>query len=80
MGLGMNDVVPIDTHVFYITSTYYLPELPPMISKSKSHWPMIHEFWKSQFGEYAGWAQSMLFTSELSMVKGTQGTKRKYRK
>jgi N-glycosylase/DNA lyase len=77
MGLGMSDVVPIDTHVFYVTSTYYLPELPPMSSTSKSHWAMIHEFWKSQFGEYAGWAQSMLFTSELPMVKST---KRKYRK
>lgn len=69
MALEMNEVVPIDTHVFNI-SKKYLKDLPKEYGKlNKKHFDQIQEFWVDIFGEYAGWAQSTLFTNQVSVLK-----------
>jgi N-glycosylase/DNA lyase len=67
MGLEMNEVVPIDTHVFKITVTSYLKDLPKEYGKlTAKNFEQIQSFWAERFGDYSGWAQCMLFTNQVS--------------
>jgi len=78
MALEMNEVVPIDTHIFRISLTNYLPSLPNEYNKcGVKHFEQIQTFWSERFGAYAGWAQTTLFTNELRSFKQKQPTKRK---
>jgi 3-methyladenine DNA glycosylase/8-oxoguanine DNA glycosylase len=77
MALEMNQVVPVDTHVFKITSTKYLTHLPKEYSKlSVRNFEEIQDFWVERFGDYAGWTQTTLFTNQLSAFKQKQPAKR----
>jgi len=67
MGLMKNKVVPVDTHVFQLTKEMYKPAFLDSTKKniSKEVNRRIGIFYFELFGEYAGWAQSVLFTARL---------------
>ncbi|KAL5275526.1 OGG1 family protein [Megaselia abdita] len=75
MSLGHLQAVPIDTHIFQIAQKHYMPEA---LSKIKSVTPKIYDDISDKFrdvyGEYAGWAQTILFCAQLSRFKEKEDT------
>lgn len=63
MALDKHDIVPIDTHVYQIAVRDYKFKGSKTMNKQVYH--QIRVFFKEIFGPYAGWAQSVLFTSDL---------------
>lgn len=59
-------VVPVDTHVWHIASREFDKSL---LHESKSLTPKMHDrvmkLFTDRFGEYAGWAHSLMFAAEL---------------
>ncbi|RCK66377.1 N-glycosylase/DNA lyase [Candida viswanathii] len=67
MSLDKHDVVPIDTHVYQIAvRDYKFKGKKDVKTLNKETYAAIREFFKEVFGEYAGWAQSVLFAADLS--------------
>lgn len=66
MALDKHDCVPVDTHVFQIAvRDYKFKGKKDMKTMNKVTYDAIRLFFKDLFGEYAGWAQSVLFASDL---------------
>lgn len=69
MSLGHLQSVPIDTHIFKIVRSSYMPQY----SKLKSITPKVYEEiggkLRSIYGEYAGWAQTILFCADLRIFQ-----------
>ncbi|GAW01178.1 DNA glycosylase [Lentinula edodes] len=67
MSLGKTDVVPVDTHVHQIAIKYYGMKASPKGKMNMT--PKLYEELSTKFvqvwGGYAGWAHSVLFTSDL---------------
>ncbi|ODQ79405.1 hypothetical protein BABINDRAFT_171637 [Babjeviella inositovora NRRL Y-12698] len=64
MALDKHGVVPVDTHVYQIAKRDYKfkgkgETVTPQINKA------VGDFFRDLWGEYAGWAHSVLFTAEL---------------
>ncbi|VDD86226.1 unnamed protein product [Enterobius vermicularis] len=72
MGLRMNSVVPVDTHVIKLTAENYLSTLKTKKTIGKELYRKIGAIWFSTFGEYAGWAHSVLFSSKLHSFTRTR--------
>lgn len=83
--LDKNQAIPVDTHVWKVATQYLLPELA-----GKSLTPklsiVVADAFVAKFGEYAGWAQTVLFIGQLPAQKllatevtsdATKATKRK---
>ncbi|EMG47606.1 Ogg1 N-glycosylase/DNA lyase [Candida maltosa Xu316] len=67
MSLDKHDVVPIDTHVYQIAiRDYKFKGNKSMKTLNKETYSAIRTYFKGIFGEYAGWAQSVLFAADLS--------------
>lgn len=67
MALDKHDVVPVDTHVYQIAiRDYKYKGKRDLKTMNKKVYEDIRTFFKNIFGPYAGWAQSVLFTSDLS--------------
>ncbi|GEM09568.1 N-glycosylase/DNA lyase [Rhodotorula toruloides] len=64
-GMGWNEIVPVDTHVFQIAVRDYSFPSP----RSASLTPQLHDrvssFLADKWGPYAGWAQQVLFFADL---------------
>ncbi|KAE8727856.1 N-glycosylase/DNA lyase OGG1 [Hibiscus syriacus] len=66
--LDQHHAIPVDTHVWQIATKYLLPELagarltPKLFSR-------VADAFVSKYGEYAGWAQTLLFIAELPSQK-----------
>ncbi|XP_020245120.1 N-glycosylase/DNA lyase OGG1, partial [Asparagus officinalis] len=71
--LDQHHAIPVDTHVWQIATRYLLPELA-----GKSLTPklcgQVAEAFVSKFGNYAGWAQNVLFIGELPSQKALVAT------
>ncbi|KAK6454206.1 8-oxoguanine DNA glycosylase [Scheffersomyces xylosifermentans] len=66
MALDKHDVVPVDTHVYQIAvRDYKFKGKKDMKTMNKATYESIRVFFKELFGPYAGWAQSVLFASDL---------------
>uniref|UniRef100_A0A0N5AKB4 DNA-(apurinic or apyrimidinic site) lyase n=1 Tax=Syphacia muris TaxID=451379 RepID=A0A0N5AKB4_9BILA len=65
MGLHMHRVVPVDTHVLQLTRALYCPELMNKTNMNRATYSNISTTWQNIFGDYAGWAQSVLFNAHL---------------
>lgn len=66
MALDKHDTVPIDTHVYQIAvRDYKFRGKRDLKSLNKVMYGEIREHFKDIFGEYAGWAQSVLFAADL---------------
>ncbi|KAB5581068.1 N-glycosylase/DNA lyase [Coniochaeta sp. 2T2.1] len=67
MGLGWHEAVPVDTHVWQIAQRDY--KFGRGKSKTKTFNKAVHDavgdHFRGIWGEYAGWAQSVLFTANL---------------
>ncbi|RDD39929.1 N-glycosylase/DNA lyase [Trichoplax sp. H2] len=68
MSLDKPSVVPVDTHVFQISSRYYIPGLRKQKSLTGKAYTEISEYFLKLYGPYAGWAHSVLFTADLKNV------------
>lgn len=67
MALDKHDVVPIDTHVYQIAvRDFKYKGKRDMKSLNKQMYAAMRDFYKEIFGDYAGWAQSVLFASDLN--------------
>ncbi|ODV97891.1 hypothetical protein PACTADRAFT_31311 [Pachysolen tannophilus NRRL Y-2460] len=64
MSLDKHDIVPIDTHVFNIVKRDYKFKSSSKNLNNKLYLEIRH-FLKKLWGEYAGWAHSILFTADL---------------
>lgn len=67
MALDKHDIVPVDTHVYQIAiRDYKFKGKKDLKTMNKKTYHDIRLFFKEIFGDFAGWAQSVLFTSDLS--------------
>ncbi|ODV85143.1 hypothetical protein CANARDRAFT_159875 [[Candida] arabinofermentans NRRL YB-2248] len=64
MSLQKHDVVPIDTHVFKIATKDYKFSCKSK-TLNKELYSEIQTFFKNLWGDYAGWAHSVLFAADL---------------
>ncbi|XP_043933978.1 N-glycosylase/DNA lyase isoform X2 [Protopterus annectens] len=66
MSLDKTEAVPVDTHVWQIAKRHYLPHLG---SDNKTLTDRLYKeignYFHNLWGPYAGWAQSVLFCSDL---------------
>ncbi|ERS96100.1 hypothetical protein HMPREF1624_07636 [Sporothrix schenckii ATCC 58251] len=65
MGLGWGEAVPVDTHVWQIAVRDY--KFKKLASKtfSRAIHDAVGDHFRTLWGPYAGWAQSVLFTANL---------------
>lgn len=64
--LGHHDCIPVDVHVWRITTRDYDPTLRKAKSLTPAVYEQVGQAWRSRFGEYAGWAHSLLFGAEVA--------------
>ncbi|KIY43576.1 DNA glycosylase, partial [Fistulina hepatica ATCC 64428] len=72
MSLDKKEVIPVDTHVYQIAIKHYGLKLKSTSKSSREKAPMTPKIYdevsnklSAVWGEYAGWAHSVLFTSDL---------------
>ncbi|KAK8780548.1 8-oxoguanine DNA glycosylase [Amblyomma americanum] len=65
MALDKSEAVPVDVHVWRMATQHYLPHLRSLKNLSAVAYKEIGDHFRERFGCYAGWAQSVLFTSDL---------------
>ncbi|XP_074602365.1 8-oxoguanine DNA glycosylase isoform X2 [Brevipalpus obovatus] len=65
MSLDKHEAIPVDTHVWKIALTTYLPHLKRTKSMTDRSYREIGDFFRKHFGSYAGWAHSILFAADL---------------
>lgn len=68
MSLNHLSAVPVDTHVIQIAK-HYLPEVENLKSMTPTLYRKIGNEFRNVYGEYSGWAQTVLFCAELSGFK-----------
>lgn len=78
MGLGWGEAVPVDTHVWQIAQRDYRfgkGKAGKTATLSKALYDAVGDHFRSLWGEYAGWAHSVLFTADLKAFaeKGGKG-------
>eukprot|EP00656_Telonema_subtile_P031873 TRINITY_DN34912_c0_g1_i1.p1 TRINITY_DN34912_c0_g1~~TRINITY_DN34912_c0_g1_i1.p1 ORF type:complete len:361 (+),score=107.68 TRINITY_DN34912_c0_g1_i1:70-1152(+) len=62
--------IPVDTHVWQIAVRDYDPTLQQTSSLTDTVYKRVGETFRSRYGQYAGWAHSLLFCAELpSFIK-----------
>ncbi|KAF6211869.1 hypothetical protein GE061_012385 [Apolygus lucorum] len=59
------NTVPVDTYVYQVASRYYLPHLREKKTITKKAYDEIDETFAKIFGDYCGWAHTVLFCSDL---------------
>lgn len=65
MGLGWAESVPVDTHVWQIAQRDYKMGKTKTKTFNKVMYDAVGDLFRSIWGEYAGWAHSVLFTADL---------------
>lgn len=68
MSLNQLSAVPVDTHIIQIAK-HYLPEVVNVKSMTPTLYRKIGNEFRRVYGEYSGWAQTVLFVAELSGFK-----------
>lgn len=67
MSLDHLEAIPVDTHIFQLAKIY-LPNL-----KAKTVTPKVYnevaDYFRKIYGDYSGWAQTVLFVSDLRSFK-----------
>ncbi|KAI9293473.1 n-glycosylase/DNA lyase-like protein [Neoconidiobolus thromboides FSU 785] len=69
MSLDKHDAIPVDTHVFQIAKRDYGFKGGRNKTLSRKEYDSINQHFRDIFGEYAGWAHSILFTADLKMYE-----------
>lgn len=65
MGLGWGESVPVDTHVWQIAQRDYKFGKSKSKTFNKAMYDAVGNHFRSIWGDYAGWAHSVLFTADL---------------
>ncbi|TWU77181.1 8-oxoguanine glycosylase ogg1 [Metarhizium rileyi] len=65
MGLGWGESVPVDTHVWQIAQRDYKFGKSKTKTFNKAMYDAVGDHFRGIWGEYAGWAHSVLFTADL---------------
>jgi len=68
MSMDQTDAVPVDTHMFNIAKEY-LPHLKDYKSVTDKVYTEIGNHFRELYGDYAGWAHSVLFSADLKHLK-----------
>lgn len=79
MSLGYLEAVPIDTHIFQIARTNYLPHLKEQKTVTPKIHTEINAYLRELWGPLAGWAQAIIFSTKIN-VKSESNGKRKHMK
>ena len=72
MSLDKTDAIPVDTHMFQIAAKSYLPHLKGCKSVTDKVYWEIGDHFRSLYGDYAGWAHSVLFSADLPHLKSLE--------
>ena len=59
MSLDQPSAVPVDTHMFQIAASKYLPHLKGYKSVTDKVYKEIGDHFRMLYGDYAGWAHSV---------------------
>ncbi|XP_071947831.1 N-glycosylase/DNA lyase-like [Antedon mediterranea] len=70
--LDKTEAIPVDTHVWQITARDYMPKLTKTKSLTAKVYQEIGNCYRQLFGQYAGWAHSVLFSADLRKFKELQ--------
>ncbi|GAB0132867.1 hypothetical protein EsDP_00001289 [Epichloe bromicola] len=65
MGLGWGESVPVDTHVWQIAQRDYKFGKTKAKTFNKVMYDAVGDHFRKIWGDYAGWAHSVLFTADL---------------
>ena len=65
MGLGWGESVPVDTHVWQIAQRDYKFGKIKTKTFNKAMYDAVGDHFRGIWGDYAGWAHSVLFTADL---------------
>lgn len=65
MGLGWGESVPVDTHVWQIAQRDYKFGKTKAKTLNKAMYDAVGDHFRKIWGDYAGWAHSVLFTADL---------------
>ncbi|XP_059222967.1 N-glycosylase/DNA lyase isoform X1 [Stomoxys calcitrans] len=76
MSLNHLESVPIDTHIFKIAQSVYMPQLRAVKAVTPKIYEEIAEKFRQIYGAYAGWTQAVLFCSELRQFQTDQQTEK----
>lgn len=77
MSLNHLDAIPVDTHIFQIAAQHYIKDLKKVKSVTGKVYNEIGDFFRLTYGEYAGWAQTVLFCADLKMFKDDEGVSKR---
>lgn len=69
MALDKPEAVPVDIHVWRMTTQYYMPHLKPVKNLSPALYKEIGDYYRIRFCTHAGWAQSVLFILDLKKFR-----------
>lgn len=72
MSLDKPNAIPVDTHMFQIAAKSYLPHLKGCKSVTDKVYWEIGDHFRSLYGDYAGWAHSVLFSADLPHLKSLE--------
>jgi len=77
MSLDKTEAIPIDTHMWQIALRDYLPHLKKNKTVTDKAYREIGDFFREMYGEYAGWAHTVLFSADLKRFEDlkSSGTK-----
>lgn len=59
-GLGFDEAVPIDTHIWAISHELFGTQIPSRTLTPRTY-AYLGDLWRDRFGPWAGWAQQYLF-------------------
>ena len=77
MGLGWGEAVPVDTHVWQIAQRDYgIGKGFKGKTLTKALYDAVGDHWRGLFGPQAGWAQSVLFTTNLKSFNEQAASKK----
>lgn len=62
--LDKDEAVPVDTHIRQVAVRYYMPGLTTKTITASAYEKIVGVF-REKFGEYAGWAQELLYYEDL---------------
>ena len=69
MSLDKLESVPVDTHIWQVAAKHYIPSLQGKKNLCDSMYKAVGEKFREIWGCNAGWAQAVLFSSELKHIQ-----------